>query len=140
MIERINSDFKNMFTQFYEIAAYRDRLRGLTDEEIKENIRTSPSKIKRHSKDLVKYLKSKGNVSIDGNGELKMSDNINENIRAFVYSSPTIKVAILNHLLGYESPSHSVRKSMEQQAKAQLSEIRNIKVSQPSLEVKKLIK
>ena len=35
MIDRINSDFKNMFSQFYEIAAYRDRLQGLTDDEIK---------------------------------------------------------------------------------------------------------
>ena len=69
-----------------------------------------------------------------------MSDNINENLRSFIYSSPTIKVAILNHLLGYESPAHSIRKSMEQQAKAQLSEIRGIKVVQPSLDVKKIIK
>lgn len=49
-----------MFSQFYEVAAYKDRLRGLTDEEIKENIMTSPSKIKRLSKEIVKYLKSKG--------------------------------------------------------------------------------
>lgn len=140
MIDRINNNFKNMFTQFYEIAAYRDKLQGLTDDEIKQQIRTSPSKIKKLSRELVKYLKSKGNVSIDVNGELKMSDNINENLRSFIYSSPTIKVAILNHLLGYESPAHSIRKSMEQQAKAHLSEIRNIKVVQPSLDVKKIIK
>jgi hypothetical protein len=49
-----------MFSQFYEIAAYKDRLQSLTDDEIRENINTSPSKIKRLSRELVKYLNQKG--------------------------------------------------------------------------------
>lgn len=30
-----------------------------------------------------------------------MGDTINEKIKSFIHSSPTIKIAILNHLLGY---------------------------------------
>jgi|JI10StandDraft_1071094.scaffolds.fasta_scaffold78753_1 hypothetical protein len=32
MVDRIRGDFENMFSQFYETAAYKDRLRGLTDD------------------------------------------------------------------------------------------------------------
>lgn len=39
-----------MFTQFYERAASKDRLKGLTDEEIISQISTSPKKIKNRSR------------------------------------------------------------------------------------------
>mgnify|MGYP007068596422 CR=1 FL=1 len=42
-----------------------------------------------------------------------MNENINDKLKSFIYSSPTIKIAILNHLLGYESPHYSARKRME---------------------------
>lgn len=50
MVERLSKDFSNTFEQFYERAAYRDRLAGLTDEEIKEQIMVSPQKIKRQTR------------------------------------------------------------------------------------------
>lgn len=59
------------------------------------------------------YLKEKGGVSISLGGELKMSDSINENLKSFIYSSPSIKIALLNHLIGYESPQFSVKRKME---------------------------
>lgn len=62
---------------------------------------TSPSKIKRLSRELVKYLKKKGGVTISPNGEIKMGENINDKLKSFIYSSPTIKIAILHHLQGY---------------------------------------
>jgi hypothetical protein len=46
----MQGDFQSMFSQFYETAGYKDRLRGLTDDEIKEEIMASPSKIKRLSR------------------------------------------------------------------------------------------
>lgn len=76
-------------------------MRGLTDEEIKENIRTSPNKIKRLTKELVKYLKNKGGITISPGGELKINENINEKLKSFLYSSPTVKIGILNHMIGY---------------------------------------
>lgn len=76
-------------------------MRGLTDDEIKEQIRTSPNKIKRLTRELVKYLKNKGGITISPGGELKINDNINEKLKSFLYSSPTVKIAILNHMIGY---------------------------------------
>ena len=35
MVNRVEERFTNMFSQFYERAGYVDRLRGLTDDEIK---------------------------------------------------------------------------------------------------------
>lgn len=60
MVEDLKSDFESMFQQFYERAAYKDRLKGLTDDEIKTEIRASPQKIKNHSRKLLKYLKERG--------------------------------------------------------------------------------
>ena len=57
-----------MFNQFYERAAYKDRLNGLTDESIRKEIVTSPQRIKNQSKKLLKYLKSKGSVEINDDG------------------------------------------------------------------------
>lgn len=99
-----------MFSQFYERAGYRDRLRGLTDDEIREQIMTSPQKIKNQTRELIKYLKSKGDISIGPNGDLKVSDSFNPRLRAFIFSSPTIKIALLNDLIGYESPHHSLQR------------------------------
>lgn len=73
---------------------------------------TSPSKIKRLSRELVKYLKSKGGISVNLNNQLKMNDQINDKLKAFIYSSPTIKVAILNHLIGYGYPLHSYKRKI----------------------------
>ena len=77
MVERVRSNFNNMFNQFYERAGYRDRLRGLTDDEIRNEIMTSPQKIKNQSRELIKFLKSKGDISINHSGDIMMSDSIN---------------------------------------------------------------
>jgi hypothetical protein len=42
-----------------------------------------------------------------------MNDQINDKLKAFIYSSPTIKVAILNHLIGYGYPLHSFKRKVE---------------------------
>lgn len=42
-----------------------------------------------------------------------MNDKINEKLKSFIYNSPTIKIAILNNLLGYESPRFSYQKRLE---------------------------
>jgi hypothetical protein len=57
---------------------------------------TSPSKIKRLSKKLVKFLQSKGDIMMNVHGELRMSEKINDKLKVFLSSSPTVKIAILN--------------------------------------------
>jgi hypothetical protein len=59
----VQAKFKNIFNQFYEHAATKDRLERLTDEEIISQIQTSPSKIKRQMRELIRYFESR-NIKI----------------------------------------------------------------------------
>jgi hypothetical protein len=55
-LAKIEGRFKNLFDRFYEHAAAKDRLDGLTDDEIISQIQSSPSKIKRRMKDVAKFF------------------------------------------------------------------------------------
>ena len=68
MITDLESNLENTFTQFYERAASKDRLKGLTDESIISQISSSPKKIKNQTRKLMKYLKGKGRVMINEKG------------------------------------------------------------------------
>lgn len=57
-----------MFKQFYERVAVRDRLQGLSDEQIKKEILISPMKIKNHTRGLLSYLKNKFDISLSEHG------------------------------------------------------------------------
>lgn len=59
-----------MFNLFYERAAIKDRLDGLTDKEIKNQIRDSPSKIKKRTRKLRKKLEKLG-VTLNSNGSIE---------------------------------------------------------------------
>lgn len=92
---------------------------------------TSPKKIKRQSRELIKFLKSKGDVSINSNGDLVLGDSLNGKLKSFILSSPTIKIALLNELLGYENPNHSIQKAMIDEAKMKLSALNGYKSQVP---------
>lgn len=49
-IDSVERKFKHLFSQFYEHAATKDRLEGLTDAEIINQIQRSPSKVKRQTR------------------------------------------------------------------------------------------
>lgn len=55
-LAKVENKFKNLFDRFYEHAAAKDRLEGLTDDEIISQIQSSPSKIKRRMKDVAKFF------------------------------------------------------------------------------------
>lgn len=48
-----------MFDRFYEHAATKDRLEGLTDSQIISQIQSSPSKMKRQMKELMRFFESR---------------------------------------------------------------------------------
>jgi hypothetical protein len=50
MVNSIEKEFKHVFNQFYQRVATKDKLEGLTDEEIINKIHASPNKIKRQNK------------------------------------------------------------------------------------------
>lgn len=49
-IDNVEKKFKHLFAMFYEHAATKDRLEGLTDAEIINQIQSSPSKLKRQTR------------------------------------------------------------------------------------------
>jgi hypothetical protein len=48
-----------LFDRFYEHAATKDRLEGLTDSQIISQIQSSPSKMKRQMKELMRFFESR---------------------------------------------------------------------------------
>lgn len=56
-----------MFKVYYERASSKDKLSGLTDEEIKNQILVGPSKIRKQLQDLLRIAK-KHNIKLGSNG------------------------------------------------------------------------
>lgn len=109
MVKDLENSFKNIFDQFYQRSACKDRLEGLTDQEIINNIHASPNKIKRQNKSVMEYLKKNAKVSLDEFGNVKVDGNIQKELEEFVKVSPEIKIALLNENLNYERPNQYKR-------------------------------
>ena len=65
---------------------------------------------------------------------------MSDKLKSFIFSSPTIKIALLNDLIGYESPHHSVQKAMIMEAKMKLKTLNTYDIKQKSQEIKDSIK
>lgn len=63
-----------MFKVYYSRASSKDKLNGLTDDEIKSQILVGPSKIRKQLQDLLRIAK-KYQIKLGNNGELVFSGN-----------------------------------------------------------------
>lgn len=88
--ERVN----NMFHTYYTRASSKDRLGGLTDEEIKSQILSSPTKIRKQLQQLLKIVK-KYNVVLGENGELDLSEVSNPKVKEMLQNNASVKVALM---------------------------------------------
>lgn len=68
--DRVN----NMFKVYYSRASSKDKLNGLTDDEIKRQIMIGPSKVRKQLQDLLRIAK-KYNIRLGSNGELVFTGN-----------------------------------------------------------------
>ena len=105
MVKTIEKEFKHVFNQFYQRVATKDKLEGLTDEEIINNIHASPNKIKRQNKMLIEFLKKKGSITVDHVGQVRVAETENPKLREFLLTSPEVKIALLTEKLNYEKPN-----------------------------------
>ena len=105
MVGSIEKEFKNVFNQFYQRASTKDKLEGLTDEEIINNIHASPNKIRRQNKMLIEFLKKKGSITVDHVGQVRVAETENPKLRDFLLTSPEVKIALLTEKLNYEKPN-----------------------------------
>lgn len=105
-IETIEGKFKNLFKQFYEHAATKDRLEGLTDAQIMNQIQSSPSKLKRQTRELIKYLENnKIKISFE-NGEVVVKGDKAGKISQKIRNNNYLKMALLSDSLNYEKPMY----------------------------------
>lgn len=101
MVNDIQKQFSNVFNQFYQRVSAKDKLEGLTDEQIINTIHASPNKIKRQNKLLIQFLKKKGSITVDHVGQVRVSESQNPKLRQFLLTSPEIKIALLTEKLNY---------------------------------------
>ncbi|CAD8070204.1 unnamed protein product [Paramecium sonneborni] len=85
----------NVFDCYYRRVSTQDKLNGLSDKQILQNIRQSPQKIKRR---LAKYLKilDQYNITLDDEGDFLMPEDVPEKIKN------QIEKAIFYHAKLYE--------------------------------------
>ena len=79
-------------------------------------------------------------MSIGPSGDLRLSDSISEKVKNFIYSSPAIKIALLNDLIGYENPNHFRNQISENQAKASINDLSGYRINSSTPEVQEAIR
>ncbi len=100
-ITRIESRFKNLFDRFYEHAATKDRLEGLTDQDIINQIQSSPSKVKRQVRELMRFFEAK-NIKVSlVNGKVTVSGPNSHLISEDIKNNQYLKIALLSESLNY---------------------------------------
>lgn len=97
-------------------------MNGLTDEEIKHQIRDSPAKIKKRSKALLKKLEKLG-VHLDSEGNVDLSSVPYGNLRKELESNPQVKIALMQQSLDFEFPHKEHMNEKARQIKARLEAV-----------------
>ena len=94
---------RSVFEQFYETAATKDRLEGLRDQEIHDQIMDAPSKIKNRLRELLKKLHKHG-VQLTEIGDIDYSKVKNPRIKKLFMDNPSVRVALLTEAIDFETP------------------------------------
>lgn len=59
----------------------------------------------------MRFLKKRGDISINEKGEIRVSDGLSDKMKSFIFSSPIVKIAILNDLMSYENPRNPINRA-----------------------------
>jgi hypothetical protein len=97
-----------MFAKYVERATIYDRLQGLSDTEVLNQIRDSPSKIKNRTNKLLKKLDQFG-VKLDKYGKVDFSAVTNHFVLKQLEANPMVKIALMERDLDYEFPHLEIR-------------------------------
>lgn len=90
----------NMFKVYYSRASSKDKLNGLTDDEIKSQILVGPSKIRKQLQDLLRIAK-KYNIKLGSNGELVYSGSSSPRINNLLKDNAPLRIALMLQDLEY---------------------------------------
>ncbi|EGR27566.1 hypothetical protein IMG5_194290 [Ichthyophthirius multifiliis] len=114
---------ENMFKVYYQRAAIYDRLQGLSDQQIQEEVRNSPTKMKNRVRKLIKKLE-KLNVVLRPDGTVDFSQVKNENLRAKLQENLYVKYALMQKDLEFEFPHKEHQMDQALVLKKQLEKVR----------------
>lgn len=103
LVEDFETNVRSVFEQFYETAATKDRLEGLRDQEILDQIMDAPSKIKNRLRELLKKLHKHG-VQLTEIGDIDYSKVKNPRIKKLFMDNPSVRVALLTEAIDFETP------------------------------------
>lgn len=87
IVDEFETNVKSVFQQFYETAAAKDKLEGLRDQQIIDQILDAPSKIKSRLRELLKKLHKHG-VRLTETGEVDYSKVSNARIKKLFMENP----------------------------------------------------
>lgn len=121
IIDEFVGNSKNMFNMYYRRAAAIDSLNGLTDERIVDAVAARPTKLKKKSKKLLKFLDKHG-VTLTETGEVDYSAVENPNIVKKLQENPLIKTVLMQRDLAFEIPHKEVQMKMAQELRSEREE------------------
>jgi len=101
IISSFITNTKNMFNLYYERASALDKLSGLSDREIMDAVVTTPTRIKKQAKKLLKQLE-KHNIKLDATGEVDYSGCSEPNVVKKLRENPLVKAVLMQSDLQFE--------------------------------------
>jgi len=118
VIDAFIKNSRNMFDMYYARAAAKDSLNGLTDDKLVDAVAARPSRLKRKSKKLLKFL-AKHNVGLTTEGEVDYSKVKNPNIVKKLKENPFVKIVLMQNDLGFEIPHKEIQMKRAQELQAE---------------------
>mmetsp|Transcript_75356 Transcript_75356/g.87570 ORF Transcript_75356/g.87570 Transcript_75356/m.87570 type:complete len:700 (-) Transcript_75356:153-2252(-) len=118
IVEEFLRNTKNLFRAYYKRAATFDKLSGLRNDQIVQQLMTSPKKIKKYTRDLRKQL-HKYNIKLDANGEVDFSECPHAHVVEKLKSNPYVKMALMLEDLKFEFPYLEVQQQLARRIKSE---------------------
>ncbi|CAD8058497.1 unnamed protein product [Paramecium primaurelia] len=110
----------NVFNCYYNRVATQDKLNGLSDKQILQNIRQSPSKIKNRLRKYLKVLQHY-NVTLDDDAEFQIPEDVPENLR-YQLEKGLFYITKLYDDIDFEYSHHEHLDTLQQELEERLKE------------------
>ncbi len=139
IIEGFIKNTKNMFNQYYERAAALDKLSGLSDREIMDAVVTTPTRIKKQAKQLLKQLE-KHNIKLDATGEVDFSGCREPNVIKKLRDNPLVKVVLMQSDLQFEFAHREHQMEAARKAKEEYAYVKGVREAEERQREEDLLK
>lgn len=118
IVDEFLRNTKNLFRAYYKRAAAFDKLSGLRNDQIVQQLITSPKKIKKYTRDLRKQL-HKYNIKLDAQGEVDYSECPHSHVVEKLKANPYVKIALMLEDLKFEFPYLEIQQQLARKIKSE---------------------